>query len=224
MPLDGKLVDLHGRVFGLLTVVERARLGRNRGAGNAFWRCVCACGCEVVVRGDALLSGRKRSYCHPLRHPELVLRFRPTEGHRLTRKTWRRIIERCENPNHDRYAEYGGRGIAMCQRWRESFEAFKADLGERPGPEYSIERINNERGYEPGNCRWATDAEQRLNQRRTRWVTYQGETIRLADLVARLGRVEDYQSIAGRIFVLGWSVERAVSEPVKPYPKVRGAR
>lgn len=79
---------------------------------------------------------------------------------------WRAIQQRCHNPKNTAYSDYGGRGIAVCQRWRESFEAFYADTGARPSPEMTLDRIDNERGYEPGNVRWATRIEQSQN---TRW-------------------------------------------------------
>jgi hypothetical protein len=75
------------------------------------------------------------------------------------------MIGRCENPNVERYPHYGGRGISICEEWRESFEAFLRDMGRKPSPDHSIDRIDVNGNYEPGNCRWATDSEQQRNKR-----------------------------------------------------------
>jgi hypothetical protein len=95
------------------------------------------------------------------------------------------MIQRCRNPNNLKYADYGGRGISVCARWR-SFENFLADMGERPeGAE--LDRIDVNGDYEPSNCRWATRAEQNRNRRDTNWVRYGGELVCATELAARLG-------------------------------------
>jgi hypothetical protein len=78
---------------------------------------------------------------------------------------WTSMNARCSNPKHSAYKNYGGRGITVCRRWRESYEAFLADMGRKPGPEYSIDRVDNDKGYSKANCRWATIMEQRHNRR-----------------------------------------------------------
>lgn len=85
------------------------------------------------------------------------------ESHALY-STWKGMKERCSNPNHIRYAEYGGRGITVCERWRDNFWSFVADVGERPDG-HTLDRVDNDRGYEPGNVRWATRSEQNANKR-----------------------------------------------------------
>ena len=104
-----------------------------------------------------------------------------------TYRAWQDMIQRCYNPRRTRYPMYGGRGITVCQRWRESFEAFLKDMGTSPSPRHSIDRIDNNGNYEPGNLRWATAKEQSRNQRRNRVLTYQGETLCIAEWAERLG-------------------------------------
>lgn len=116
---------------------------------------------------------------------------------------------RCENPRNARYADYGGRGITVCDRWKDSFENFIADMGPPPTPSHSIEREDNSRGYEPGNCRWATDIEQGNNQRSNVLIEYNGKTQTIAQWARELGM--NYQTLRQRIQKYGWSVERAFS-------------
>jgi len=91
-------------------------------------------------------------------------------------RIWASMIQRCHNPRCRSYANYGGRGIFVCDAWRNSFAAFLADIGERPMKTLTLERIDNDRGYEPGNCRWATRADQQKNRRETRLITFNGRT------------------------------------------------
>lgn len=125
---------------------------------------------------------------------------------------WQRAKSRCFNERDKHYADYGGRGITMCDRWRDSFEAFLADLGPRPSPKHSIDRKNNDGHYEPDNCRWADPFEQANNTRRNRVVSAAGEQRTVSEW-ERLNR-----TTPGRIkhrLHSGWSAERAVSDPPK---------
>jgi hypothetical protein len=124
---------------------------------------------------------------------------------------WREMRARCLNPRHRAYSNYGGRGIGICERWRGSFAAFLEDLGERPSPMHSLDRIDNDRGYEPGNCRWATKTVQSRNSRNARLVTFQGRTMCLAEAVELSGLRTT--TVAQRLHK-GWSVERALNTPL----------
>jgi len=142
---------------------------------NHLWRCECLCGASRVVRQGNLHSGHTQS-CGCLAK-EINRARRLTHGKTKSRtyRTWQHMRERCHDESCKSYKDYGGRGIAVCARWRESFEAFLADMGEAPDG-CSIERIDNSSGYEPANCRWATRLEQARNKRNTRLVTAHGRT------------------------------------------------
>ena len=151
-----RLADMTGRTFGLLTVLGRSP---NRPPSKqAQWLCRCECGGEVVANGSNLRRGKTQSCgCGRIKHG---LANKAPEYH-----VWEGIKQRCLNPDRAGYEYWGGRGITVCQRWME-FENFYADMGSRPGPGYSIERVDNDGNYEPGNCRWATASEQQRNTRR----------------------------------------------------------
>jgi hypothetical protein len=99
-----------------------------------------------------------------------------TERSRMRRR-WYDMLGRCGDPEHPSWPRYGARGISVCQRWIDSFDAFLADMGPRPSPKHSIDRIDNDGNYEPSNCRWATDKEQRANQSYQQWVLHEGKTL-----------------------------------------------
>lgn len=97
------------------------------------------------------------------------------------------MINRCENPKNKSFADYGARGVSVCKRWRSSFESFLADMGERPSPVHSLDRVDNDGDYAPGNCRWSTRSEQNRNRRNTAWLTIDGETLRIEEWAERAG-------------------------------------
>lgn len=115
---------------------------------------------------------------------------RPREQHGMTDtpiyRIWAAILRRCTNPNTKDYPRYGGRGITVCERWAESFSAFYADMGDRP-PGTQIDRIKNERGYEPGNCRWISCSGNNRNRRDSVYVEFRGERLHIQELAERCG-------------------------------------
>lgn len=154
------VVDLVGKRFGQLSVIEMS----SRKNGRIMWRCKCECGEELDVRGTHLRSGATTT-CGCGR-ASLTIARSTTHGYsnRTEYFIWWSMKARCLNKNHKQYSDYGGRGITICQRWLDSFENFLNDMGDRPG-KLTLDRIDNDKGYEPGNCRWATRQEQYANSR-----------------------------------------------------------
>ena len=206
--------DLTDQRFGRLTVVSREGSDKNR---SATWRCVCECGTGTIVTAGNLRSGHTLS-CGCLAR-EATSRRMTTHGMRKTRthKSWTGMKDRCTNPKVRNYKNYGARGVTVCQRWMDSFEAFLSDVGECPEG-MSIDRIDSCGNYEPGNCRWATPLTQGRNTRRNRILSHDGLSMCVSEWVEKTGIPST--TIRNRIDELGWSVERALTEPLnKPKPR-----
>ena len=131
---------------------------------------------------------------------------------------WTNMIYRCHNPNCDAYERYGGRGIEVCPRWRESFENFLSDMGFRPSPDYSLDRIDNDGDYEPGNVQWASSKEQMCNRRGNVKLTYQGKTQALSEWAEEKNLGEN--TLRARLNY-GWDLSDALERP--PQRNVRKA-
>lgn len=160
----GKLIDLTGQRFGRLTVIERVGTSKN---GNALWDCKCDCGNTAVVRGASLKNGITRS-CGCL-IAESTKNRNTTHCLSKTRlyRIWANMKDRCLNSNTREYPYYGGRGITVCDEWKNDFQAFyNWAMANSYQDHLSIDRIDNDKGYTPDNCRWATHSEQMYNRRR----------------------------------------------------------
>lgn len=126
--------------------------------------------------------------------------------------TWGNMKARCSNPKNKRYDRYGGRGIKVCERW-DVYENFLADMGRKPTPEHSIDRIDNNGDYEPANCQWATRHTQALNRQTTRWLTYSEKTKTMKWWSQETG--VPYKVLWSRIVKLGWPVEKSLETPIR---------
>lgn len=204
-----KPIDLTDLVFGRLTV-ERIVAPSNK---RRNWLCGCSCGKTVVVRGSALTTGNTRS-CGCFRDDQILASSVTHGASRSDSKdyrlytTWCSIKRRCKNESDRCYHLYGGRGIKMHQEWFDSYEAFATHVGPRPSPKHSLDRINNEIGYVPGNVRWATSIEQANNTRKNTRLTHNGKTLTIADWGRELGISS--RTISTRLG-RGWSIGMALS-------------
>lgn len=170
--------DLVGRVFGELTVVAK----KNGAEGRSVYFCKCSCGNETEVVRSRLVKGDTRSCGH------LVGKGHVTHGmtNTSTYAIWRSMLARCLRKTAKDYKNYGARGITVCDRWINSFEAFVEDMGVRPENK-SLDRIDNEKGYCKENCRWATPVEQARNTRKNVYVYVDGEKMCAKEAVSKLG-------------------------------------
>lgn len=192
--------------FGRLLIIGEAPSRK----GHKQMLCKCDCGAEKVVAFSSLKAGLTRS-CGCLRRET-----KATQKHGLsdtrTYKIWCQMRRRCLSPTNPRYADYGGRGITVAPEWND-FAVFLADMGEAPEG-MSIERIDNERGYCKENCKWADQATQNRNTRRSRRVTHNGVTKTVSEWAAEYGLSRE--TLAQRLRN-GWNVERALTHPAHLY-------
>lgn len=157
--------NLKGKRFGRWVVLERKGLGR---FGDALWECQCDCGVIRIVSATSLSNNRSKS-CGCLTVEASKTRKKHGKSGSPEHHAWTAMKSRCNHKQHPEYHHYGGREITVCETWVESFENFFADMGEKPTPEHSLDRIDNNGNYQPDNCRWATNKEQQNNKRNNKW-------------------------------------------------------
>lgn len=203
--------DLRGQRFGRLIALGPISRDRHK---HIVWLCQCDCGNKANVALQSLRSGTTRS-CGCL-YKQDIGRRSTTHGMSKTKvyKTWLHIKKRCYNPLAHDYQYYGERGISVCSQWHDSFECFRDYVSELPNfgiKGYSLDRIDNNGNYEPGNIRWATRKQQSRNRRITRMLTHKGKTQSVGAWAEEMG-IPLYL-IKNRIYKYGWSIERALTSP-----------
>lgn len=174
----GKKLELTGQIFNRLTVIKEVKPYISpKGNRQSKWLCLCSCGQEKEIRGHDLKNNKTKS-CGCLIKEKHIARFTKhgdatkdrNSPYNYLYRTWIRIKQCCLNPNNQDYEYYGGRGITVYSEWIDNYQAFKdyilKNLGERTSSKHSIDRIDNNKNYEPGNLRWATHIIQGINQRR----------------------------------------------------------
>ncbi len=216
-PFSSRVKDLTGQKFGRLTVIKFSRIN----SPSTLWLCRCKCGKKKDVSRGNLMQGTVSCGCW---RRERIRRANYFHGQSVRGnvspeyRCWRGMIQRCFNKNSTGFANWGGRGITVCKKWRDSFSAFYADVGPRPGPGYSIDRIDNGKSYTKSNTRWATKKQQARNTKTNRVIKFQGEKLCIT------AWAEKYNIRADTLFHRlnqGWPVKRALQAPVRKHTQKR---
>lgn len=203
-------IDLAGQTFTKLTVVSRAP---NKGK-HVIWHCECSCGNQAFVSSTHLRSSHTVSCgCYRSEKTRERRTIHGLKDHPLY-STWKNLKKRCLNPNNDNYKYYGGRGITLCKEWVNSFPNFLKDVGEKPSPEHTLDRIDTNKGYNPSNCKWSTREEQVNNTRKNLYITHNDATLTCAQWSRKLNI--NYGTLISRIRK-GWTAHDALTRPVKKY-------
>lgn|SRR5215831_11353555 len=209
-----RLIDLAGKRFGRLVVIER---GGDLAPKIPGWLCKCECGNEVLLNGSNLRRGLTSS-CGCLRREVTISRFtthgKTAGGLRAPEfYIWNMMIQRCENPKTKIYHRYGGRGIKVCDRWHK-FPNFLEDMKDRPSPKHTLERIDNDEDYTPVNCVWATKTRQANNRRTNRKIKFGNRLMTLRQIMEETNCEIAFNTVRARVFFYGWSIEDALSRPL----------
>ena len=207
------IIQKIGDRFGRLTVISNTPNHVKKGhKKKLFWLCRCERGVEKYFYGHTLRNGGATSCgCKITDLKKYSISTSLSVG-KKSYSSWTLMLSRCYDKRHKNYKNYGGRGITVCDRWKNSFQNFLDDIGERPIG-MTIGRIDNNGHYEPSNCKWETNDQQSSNKRNTAFVDGQ----KLIDLCREKGI--DRNIVYQRCKAMGWSLEKAISQPVRKYKK-----
>lgn len=200
-----KLIDLTGKKYNKLTVIERAENTKN---GQSRWKCICECGNTTIVASSNLKNGEVKS-CGCLRHLQ-----KDTHHESKTKlyRMWKSMIYRCHNPKNQAYEYYGARGIKVCEEWHDFLKFKEWVLKTKPSQDLTIERVDVNKDYSPENCIWIPISEQANNRRSCVYFEYNGEKHNLMEWCKILNL--NYKNVHNRIYKLNWSFEKAISIPI----------
>lgn len=216
-PTTKRLPLAAGQRFGRLVAIRYISGGgpSRLGKGKTTWLFRCDCGREIINKVEPILSGQKSS-CKCLQREMLAESMRrkaTTHGMTLSREyaSWRAMLKRCTDPNHVAFSRY--KDIAVCKRWH-TFENFYADMGPRPEG-YTLHRVDNDLGYFPANCKWATRKEQERLKSTTVWVTFRGRQMSVAEACELVDATPRERNVVYARLKLGWDIDRALATPIR---------
>lgn len=204
MPWSRQPLPIIGKTFGQLTVLREIDTPRNSGR-RVIAR--CSCGTEKTFFAQNIRRGLSTN-CGCTRYTSAARTH--GKSHTPEHRAWSSMITRCTNPKSSQFNNYGGRGITVCERWR-SFAAFFEDVGSKPSPSHSLDRIDTNGNYEPGNVRWATARVQAQNKRDTVLVTHNGTTLTLCEWAEQLSIRRG--TLYYRLYIAGWSIADSLETP-----------
>lgn len=226
---DERIQEMIGKKFGRLTVIEQMEDiinvdSKGRTHRRKMVKCLCDCGNETIVRYDVLLGTRHHTRscgCLQRERASQALKGlnKPVYGDSRERlhNIWYLIIDRCRNPESPCYDRYGGRGIDICDEWADGIDGYfrfkEWALANGYSKDLSVDRINNNSGYSPENCRWATREEQGNNKCNNRMIEHDGKTMTISQWARELG--VPMKNLHNRIVNLGWDIDRAFTQPYR---------
>lgn len=210
--------DITGQHFGAVVAVRRtSRVLLDGTVTNSVWLCRCTlCGeSKEFLQANLVKNNLQSCGCQKAANIS-----KGTKRHGMSRtpvyNVWCKMIARCTDETCRDYHRWGGRGIKVCDRWLNSFEAFFADMGNRPSKNHTIERKDNSLGYTPTNCVWDTRLAQSRNTRKTRFVTYQGRRLPVREWAEITGI--PFCTLYTRIFRMKWPIAKAMTFPIRKWP------